>query len=362
MKAVVDQIDLLKSSYHYELPEELIAQRPTQKRDECLLLAYDHGNDALSHEKFHDLLEILPKNTTLVLNESKVIPSRLLLKKASGGKVEVFVLDLMPIDGVVNCLIRSNKAKKLGEKYYLSSDDPENSNPVAEIVEASPEGFKLKFFTDDLETFLNLHGLLPIPPYIRGGLSDEEDREDYQTVFAEKKGSVAAPTAGLHFTESMLEALKEKGIEIIRICLHVGLGTFAPVKSDDLSSHKMHTEIFELSKENFEKIKSATNLVAVGTTSLRVIETLNREEFNDSWKLNGDMIFGETDIFLNTSNPVQHVHGLITNFHLPESTLLMLVASMVGREKILDIYKEAVKKRYRFFSYGDAMFLTGLEN
>lgn len=347
----ITPLDLELSSYDYELPSELIASRPMEKRDESRLLAFDMSSRSITHTKFKQLTDLLPANSTLVLNQSKVFPCRLIGRKSTGGEAEAFVLSLLPKDGNYQVLLKAGGKRKIGDSFHFDS-------LVLHLTEIGAEGtfwVSPNFGHMEFLSFLELKGGIPIPPYIRDGIADEKDREDYQTVFAANSGSVAAPTAGLHFTPELLEQIKTKGHKIAYVTLHVGLGTFRPVKTATITDHQMHSENYSVSKENADLIRASKGrIVAVGTTALRVLES--------SWK-DGDFDFPvegqyrETRIFLHPGIPVHSICGLVTNFHLPQSSLLMLVSAIIGREKVLKLYSEAINERYRFFSYGDAMFI-----
>lgn len=342
--------DLLTSSYHYDLPAELIAQRPAQKRDGCRLLSYDFASKLYKDLLFDQIHSVLPPNSTLVFNHSKVVPSRLFGKKSSGAQVEVLVLDPQAVENKVPCFIRTNGKKRIGDEFEFIG------GLKAKVLEREEQIFWLSFETQNLIQSLESIGRIPIPPYIRDGVSDDQDLSDYQTIYAhaEKKGSIAAPTAGLHFTEELIKSLKQAGHEVANVCLHVGAGTFAPVKTDSILSHHMHTEKFEIEQSEFQKIQKAKKVIAVGTTSLRVLESLfgKTPVFNEA-----GVLLGQTNIFLYPGRPVKSIDGIITNFHLPESTLLMLVSALIGREETLKIYQHAIEKKYQFYSYGDAMFI-----
>lgn len=348
--------DLLLESYDYHLPEELIAQRPVSPRDHSRLLIYDEATDKIYHKLFKDLPEFIDKDTTLVLNNSRVFPCRVLGNKTSGAKVEFFFLALTPIEEHTfqyRCLIKSSSKKNIGDEYLLPS---KRGEAKATLINKEEDGVFIVELSLGLEEFIEETGKVPIPPYIRQGESDQDDLEDYQTVYASTKredtGSVAAPTAGLHFTEKVFSNLEKKGVQKNYVTLHVGLGTFRPVKSEVITEHVMHEENFFVEKDSWENIRKAPKRIAVGTTSLRVLESLwpTKENYRG-----GEML--STDIFLYPGKTVSSIDGLITNFHLPKSTLLMLVSSLIGRQKTLELYSEAVKERYRFFSYGDAMLV-----
>lgn len=342
-------IDLLTESYDYELPEEYIASRPSPGRDSSKLLVYKQSEDQIIHTSFKELHQYLDPENLLVLNDSKVFPCRLFGQKPSGGKVELFLLSLLEKQGLYHCMIRTSGKKNIGDKF-------EFGDLKAEIVTRGSEGdFWVRFnlTAASLLNFLEEQGQIPIPPYIRKGIADEQDLEDYQTVYAKETGSVAAPTAGLHFTPEVFKNLEDKGVDKAFVTLHVGAGTFKPVNAENIQDHKMHEEFFHVTQENLKKLNSKKNIIAVGTTSLRVLEsTFNGEEF-----LGTPDGLSSTDIFLYPGVEVKSIKGLITNFHLPKSTLLMLVSALLGREKTLSLYEEAKKQNYRFFSYGDGMLI-----
>lgn len=344
--------DLLLSSYHFDLPEELIAQRPVDSvnRDQSKLLVYKVKEDQIIHDHFYNLSHYLPCDALVVFNRSKVFASRLIGQKLSGGKVEVFFLaHEKNAQGFFPVLIKTRGKKKLGDEFVFNKNLNVWITHIADdgtfgIDLTLPQGF------NSLLDYLEQEALIPIPPYIRGGMSDEEDKKNYQTIYSKESGSVAAPTAGLHFTPKVFESLKKKGIDDAYVTLHVGLGTFKPVTVDNLADHKMHSEEFFVSKENLDKINANKKIFAVGTTSLRVLESSYGKD------IKADEHY-HTQIFLHPGVEVKSIEGLITNFHLPESTLLMLVSSLIGREKTLEIYKTAIENKYRFFSYGDAMLI-----
>lgn len=343
--------DLQLSSYDYELPPALIAARPMPVRDQSRLLFHDLATQATEHAVFSKIVDFLPAKCTLVLNQSKVFPCRLIGAKPTGGEVEAFVLSLLPRAGLYQVLLRASGKRKVGEVFHFG--------PLhLELVELGEEGtfwVRPNLTSSEFLTLLESQGGIPIPPYIREGLADERDKKDYQTVFAQESGSVAAPTAGLHFTPELLRELRQRGHQIAFVTLHVGLGTFRPVKAATITEHKMHAENFLVDAVNAALIQEGRgNLVAVGTTSLRVLESCWRPDRFD-FPAPGET--RETRIFLHPGINVQSVRGLITNFHLPESSLLMLVSAIAGREKMLALYREAIAQKYRFFSYGDAMFL-----
>lgn len=345
--------DLLLKSYSYHLPDELIAQRPVDPRDSSRLLVFDESSGEIEHARFRDLAKFLPPKATLVLNNSRVFPCRLVAKKITGGKAELFFLSLVNTQKGYHCLIKTTGKKRVGDQFILAGSFGEI---IASINDINEDGVFFLTIDGELTHLIEEVGKVPIPPYIRSGESDEQDLADYQTLYArvdlEGTGSVAAPTAGLHFTKNVFSDLAEKNIYPQYVTLHVGLGTFRPVKAENIMDHKMHEENFFVEEGEWQTIKKSDYRIAVGTTSLRVLESL--------WPAKESYKGGEmkgTDIFLHPGKNVESINALITNFHLPESTLLMLVSALIGREKTLELYNIAVKERYRFFSYGDAMLI-----
>jgi S-adenosylmethionine:tRNA ribosyltransferase-isomerase len=341
--------DLLLSSYHFDLPEELIAQRPAK---ESRLLVYKASTNEVIHDYFKNIGAYLPAETLLVFNRTKVFPSRLLGTKQSGGKAELFLLSTMPQkinnEEIYPALIKTTSSKKIGDQYSFLPD------LKATLKTINNDGtFGVSFNTTDIISFLEAHAKIPIPPYIRNGESDELDRKNYQTTYALEVGSVAAPTAGLHFNDELLAKLDSLNIARAFVTLHVGLGTFKPVKAAE-KDHQMHSENFFFDESNNELINKSRlekkKIFAVGTTSLRVLES----SFEKNLEPN---ITYSTNIFLHPGVEIKSVDGLITNFHLPQSSLLMLVSSMIGRQKALELYDIAIKEHYRFFSYGDGMLV-----
>lgn len=342
--------DLLLHNYDFDLPLELIASRPVPDRHSSKLLVYDEATDIVFHSHYHKIADFLPAASTLVFNRSRVFPCRLIGKKASGGEAEVFVLSLLVEKGIYPTMVRAAGKRKVGDEFFFE-------DLKATLVEVKGDGtFGVTFNCahEDLIDRLETIGKIPIPPYIRGGESDELDKKTYQTVYARETGSVAAPTAGLHFSEELLQNLKDKGHKLASVTLHVGAGTFAPVKSENILEHKMHEEFFNIDQENLKIIQDAKFRIAVGTTSLRTMESCYKDEniqFDPSVGLKG------TSIFLHPGKTAQSIDALITNFHLPKSSLIMLVSSLIGREKVLELYRLAIKEKYRFFSYGDGMLI-----
>lgn len=343
----VNPEDLHLSNYDFELPKDLIADRPVLGRHHSKLLVFNARTNEIIHTSFLEVDKFLPEKSLLVANQSKVFPCRLLGHKVSGGKAEIFILSVVSSNNSYKALVKCRGKKNVGDEFLLPLETRATITAIDDGV------FWLSFSVDDFPSYLEEVGKIPIPPYIRSGESDDKDRSDYQTVFAKNIGSVAAPTAGLHFTQDVFDKLSKKNIERAFVTLHVGLGTFAPVKVDNLTDHVMHTEEYFIDAENLEKLNSKKKIIAVGTTSLRVLESsYNNGHF--------DVAANEryhTNIFLHPGKNVLSIDALITNFHLPKSTLLMLVSSLIGREKTLELYNEAIAKKYRFFSYGDAMLI-----
>ena len=333
--------------FYYDLPKELIAQHPEEKRDHSRLLVLDKESGEMEHKHFYDIIDYLKKGDLLVLNDTKVMPARIYGHR-EGKEEKIEFLLLNRTDDIWECLSKPGKKAKIGSKIIFSD------KLSAEVVDISEDGSRfLKFEYDGIfEEILDELGEMPLPPYITEKL---EDKNRYQTVYAREEGSAAAPTAGLHFTKELLEKLKDKGVEICYITLHVGLGTFRPVKVENVDEHEMHSEFYVMTKEVADKINAAkdreSRVIAVGTTSVRTVESIANEDGRVCEKS------GFTNIFIYPPYKFKCVDALITNFHLPESTLLMLVSSLSSREIILKAYEEAVKERYRFFSFGDAMFI-----
>lgn len=337
------------TDFDYELPEELIAQTPIKKRDESRLMVLNRKNQTIEHKIFRDIIDYLKPGDVLVRNNTKVIPARLYGKKETGANVEFLLLNNIEKD-IWETIVRPGNKLHVGTKVIFG-----DGILVAEILDIMPGGtrkveFKYKGIFNEI---LDEIGLMPLPPYIHENLK-EKDR--YQTVYAKYEGSAAAPTAGLHFTEDLLEKIKQKGIEIANVTLHVGIGTFRPVKEETVEAHKMHSEHFYIKQEDVEKINKAKQekrrVIAVGTTSCRVLESIADEKTGMVKQIEDD-----TQIFIYPGYKFKCIDGLITNFHLPQSTLLMLVSALASKDFIMKAYKEAVKEKYRFFSFGDAMFI-----
>ena len=336
------------SEFDYYLPEELIAQTPIEKSDESRLMVLDKNTGKIEHKVFKDIIDYLEPGDCLVRNNTKVIPARLYGKKETGANVE-FVL-LKNIEGDIwEAMVRPGNKLHVGAKVIFG-----DGLLKAEILESLPDGTrKVKFsYNGIFNEILDQIGLMPLPPYIHESL---KDNDRYQTVYAKFNGSAAAPTAGLHFTEDLLKKIEEKGVDIANVTLHVGIGTFRPVKEENIEDHHMHTEHYYIKQEDADKINKAKQnkkrVIAVGTTSCRTIETIADEKgFVKPCE-------GDTGIYIYPGYKFKCLDALITNFHLPESTLLMLVSALAGRENILNAYNTAVKEKYRFFSFGDATFI-----
>lgn len=334
--------------FNYELPKELIAQTPYDKRDEARLMVLDKENKNIEHKIFRDVLEYLNPGDCLVINDTKVIPARLYGKKDTGANVEFLLLKRLEGDEW-EAMVRPGNKLKVGSRVEFG-----DGLLKAEILEVMPGGNrKVKFeYNGIFNEILDQIGLMPLPPYITETL---KEKDKYQTVYAKYEGSAAAPTAGLHFTEELLEKVKAKGVEIAKVTLHVGIGTFRPVKVETVEEHEMHSEHYYIKAEEAEKINRAKEngkkVIAVGTTSCRVLESVADE--------NGKVkeIEGDTSIFIYPGYKFKCIDNLITNFHLPESTLIMLVSSLAGKDFVMEAYNEAVKEKYKFFSFGDAMII-----
>jgi S-adenosylmethionine:tRNA ribosyltransferase-isomerase len=345
-------MDLLKrSTYFYDLPEELIAQTPSPVRDMSRLLCLGKNDGSVEHKTFHDIIDRLKEGDCLVINDTKVIPARL-FGKAEGREGEIETVLLSRVEGadgeVWKCLTRPGKKTKIGQRVIYSD---ELQGVVTDVLEGGIRVIKFEYVGVFAE-ILDRVGLMPLPPYITEKLAD---KNRYQTVYAKTDGSAAAPTAGLHFTPELLKKAEEKGVEIVRVLLHVGLGTFRPVKEDDLKNHIMHAEYIKVTQEAADRINAVHarggRVIAVGTTSVRTLETATDE--------NGIIhpYEGDTSIFIHPGVKFKCVDAMITNFHLPESTLIMLVCAFAGYENTMNAYNIAVEERYRFFSFGDAMII-----
>lgn len=337
----------LKSDFYYDLPEKLIAQTPADPRDGSRLLVYDRASGVTEHKIFREVIDYLNAGDVLVVNNTRVLPARLYAHTANGGAVELLLLKRLERD-VWEVLVRPGKKCTVGKTLFVSD---ELSLTVEGITPSGERRVRFSY-SGAFEEILERVGNMPLPPYIKEKL---KDKSRYQTVYAQKDGSAAAPTAGLHFTPELLERIKAKGVEVAEVLLHVGLGTFRPVKEDVITDHKMHSEYYEVGERAAAVINRAKSegrrIIAVGTTSVRTLESVADE--------NGFIrpCSGNTEIFIYPPYSFKCVSSLITNFHLPESTLIMLVAAMTGREQILSLYNTAVAEEYRFFSFGDAMMI-----
>lgn len=347
---------MLLSEFDYNLPEELIAQLPADRRENSRMLVLNRDRHSISHKHFYDIVDLIESNSLLVLNNTKVLPARLYGTKDTGAKIEIFLLKQLENDEW-EVLIKPSKRVKSGTLIQVSE---ELSVEVLRRLEEDGEWLvRLIYQGGNILEVLHRNGNIPLPPYIERKLQSEEikklDFERYQTVYAKDEGSVAAPTAGLHFTKEILRKLKEKGVEIAYVTLNVGLGTFRPVKCENVLEHKMHSETFEITQEAADMInkakKDGRKIIAVGTTTVRTLETAYQK-------------FGEikachdhSELFIYPPYEFKVIDNLITNFHLPKSTLLMLVSALAGKEFIFEAYKEAIENRYRFFSYGDCMYI-----
>ena len=346
------------TDYQFDLPEELIARHPEKERTDSRLLHVERGSGTHTHRHFADLTGLLNKGDLLVVNNTCVIPARLIGHKASGGRVEVLILDYQ--EGMLakeqggdfscRCLLKASKRVKPETPIFFGEG-------LSAVVEGFDAGiYHLRFISDgDFDAQLEVHGKMPLPPYIKRD-ADAFDKKSYQTVYAKNRGAVAAPTAGLHFTEAFMAAIKAKGVEIAELTLHVGYGTFEPVRVDDIRDHAIHTEWYEVPETTAAAVNRAKaegrRVIAVGTTSVRTLEFATSKE--------GTLTpgAGACNIFIYPGYTFKCIDAMVTNFHTPESTLLMLVSAFAGRETIFKAYADAVKHRYRFFSYGDAMFIS----
>ena len=344
---------LLKSDFYFDLPEELIAQDPLEDRSSSRLLVLDKNTGDVEHHTFRDILDYLQEGDCLVINNTKVIPARLMgEREGTGASIEVLLLKRKEND-IWETLVKPGKKAKPGTKISFG-----NGLLVGEVIDIVEEGNRLIQFQYEgiFEEILDQLGQMPLPPYITHQL---QDKNRYQTVYAKHDGSAAAPTAGLHFTPELLEQVRAKGVEIAEVTLHVGLGTFRPVKEDNLLNHHMHSEFYNIEQSEADKINKAKaqgkRVISVGTTSTRTLESAADE----TGMLKA--CSGWTEIFIYPGYQFKVIDGLITNFHLPESTLVMLVSALAGREHVLAAYAKAVEERYRFFSFGDAMFIADIK-
>lgn len=351
------------SDYDYELPEQLIAQNPVGDRTRSRLMAMDRKTGEISHCRFHDIVEMLSPSDVLVVNDTRVVPGRLMGRKPTGGKAEVLLIDYA--GGITRkeggryrfeckCLVRASKKPRIGTDVYF------DAGLTGQLLEHHEGGIYTVLFSsaEPFEKALEKQGRMPLPPYIdRTGTPENgtNDKTAYQTVYAAKSGAVAAPTAGLHFTGSLLDAIRAKGIDIQALTLHVSYGTFMPVRDNDIRRHRIHTEHYSVSEQFAERINTAkengSRIVAVGTTSVRTLEYLADEHGRIA---PGS---GSCDLFIYPGYQFKIVDKMITNFHLPKSTLLMLVSAFAGKDAVFDAYRVAINEKYRFYSYGDAMFI-----
>ncbi|MCH5151097.1 MAG: tRNA preQ1(34) S-adenosylmethionine ribosyltransferase-isomerase QueA [Clostridiales bacterium] len=336
------------SDFYYDLPEELIAQHPVEPRDSSRLLIYDRQTKSIAHKHFYDIVDYLQKGDVLVVNNTKVLPARIYgAKEHTGGRIEFLLLKRLDLTHW-EVILKPGRIAKVGAVFCFGDKLKARVDSIGE------DGSRIVEFLYDgvFETILAEIGEMPLPPYIREKL---QDKTRYNTVYSKVDGSAAAPTAGLHFTKELIEKVKAKGVEFVEVLLHVGLGTFRPVKVDDVTQHHMHSEYYAVSQHAAEVINKAKSegrrVICVGTTSVRTLESAADE--NELLR----ECSGDTEIFIYPPYKFKVVDSLITNFHLPESTLIMLVSSLCSREEILDVYKTAVEEKYRFFSFGDAMFI-----
>lgn len=338
------------SDFDYFLPQELIAQNPSRHRESSRLLVLDRALKSAEHRKFYDIINFLRKDDVLVLNDTKVVKARLLGRRATGGKVEVFVL-AQKEGNLASVLIKPLSRLKIGEEVFFEKGFS------CKLVD--PKNKTVEFIGGRVSDIMDKIGLLPLPPYINRRPVDE-DTERYQTVYAKKEGAVAAPTAGLHFAEDLIKKIRQIGVKVVFLTLHVGYGTFSPVRSEDLKNHKMHEEYYSIPEETARIVRSAkkesARVIAVGTTVCRALEDSSKILLSES-ELNGD-ISSYSSLFIRAPFKFNVVDSLVTNFHLPRTTLLMLVCAFAGRDFILSAYNEARERGYRFYSYGDAMLIT----
>ncbi len=343
----MEKVQYKKSDFYYDLPEELIAQTPAMPRDSSRLLVYDSKTKQITDKIFKDVIDYLQAGDVLVVNNTKVIPARVFALTAHGGVVEILLLKRYNLT-TWEVLMRPGKKGKIGAKMKVND---ELSFTVKDITDSGERIIEFEY-DGVFEDILSKVGTMPLPPYIKEKLADQTR---YNTVYSKIDGSAAAPTAGLHFTTELIQKLKEKGVQIAEVLLHVGLGTFRPVSEEIITDHKMHSEFYQVSQESADVINAAKRegrrVIAVGTTSVRTLESVA----NDDGTVRAES--GNTEIFLYPPYQMKCVDGLITNFHLPESTLIMLVSCLTGREEILSVYKYAVGSKYRFFSFGDACLI-----
>ena len=354
IKNSLPETSLRTADFYYDLPQELIAQHPMEKRDTSRLMVLDRAAESITHRHFYDILDYLREGDVLVINDSKVIPARVYghVEGREEALIELLLLRQHELD-TWECLVKPGKRARVGMKLVFGE-----GMLLGEVKDIVEEGNRLIHFTYDKEKYANIYdvlsvvGLMPLPPYITERLTDNSR---YQTVYAREEGSAAAPTAGLHFTPELLTRIREKGVKIAPVMLHVGLGTFRPVKEENITDHVMHTEYFSVPEESAriinERRAAGGRLICVGTTSCRTIESVAREDGTIP------AMSGDTGIFIYPGYKFKAVDALITNFHLPESTLLMLVSAFYNKDRVMEAYETAVAEKYRFFSFGDAMFI-----
>ena len=340
-------------SYNYQLPKELIAQHPAPKRDHSRMLLLQRQSGKISHHNFDEIVSILPDSSCLVINNTKVLPARILGKRKSGARIEALLVDEKR-EGLWTAIVRKGGKIKNGEILEFSK-----GHILAVAQKRLEDGKWLLSFDEGhlLKSRLEKFGLMPLPPYIDrrsvARIQNDKDRERYQTCFAREPGAIAAPTAGLHFTPEIIQKIRDRGIEILEVTLHVGVGTFSSIKVDDIRHHKMHDEYFTVTNQTLLKLKkfqqNKKDIICLGTTSVRVLETLAQKNFQ--------IRSGWTDIFIHSPYKFKMTNGLLTNFHLPKSTLLIMVSAFCGRDFLLSAYKNAIERNYRFFSYGDCMLI-----
>ena len=349
----MSSIDWKLSSYHYKLPESLIAQHPTPRRDQSRMLFLDRSKGTVSHRKFSEIITLLPKNSCLVINNTRVNPVRLPGRRKTGAVIEALLVEEKDVAHWITVLRKAGRIKQ-GERLEFCG------GAICAVASERKHGGEWLLAFEEPESLkerLEKFGLSPLPPYIKRNnasqIQNAKDRERYQTCFASKPGAIAAPTAGLHFTPEILDSISSRGVEIIEVTLHVGLGTFKPIEKEDIREHNMHSEYFSISSNSLSKLqsfkKSRRPIICLGTTSVRVLETLAQNNFENN--------SGWTDLFIYPPYNFSMVQGLFTNFHLPKSTLLIMVSAFYGRKKLLEAYCAAVEEKYRFFSYGDCMLI-----
>lgn len=349
----MEETNLLTSDFDYFLPKELIAQSPLKKRENCLMMRVDKTKETIENKHFFDIIDYLNKDDVLILNDTKVYPARVIAKRQTGAMVEVFFISPYDNNNHWEVLTKNAKRVKLNEILYVSEDFKIKLIEKQSAKENEIPKYIVEVIMDNENIYdtLNKYGSIPLPPYI-SRKANEQDKDDYQTVYANKTGSVAAPTAGLHFTKELLQKIKDKGAKVGSIALNVGLGTFMPVKVENIKEHTMHYESFEIPETTADLINNCKgSVIATGTTVLRCLEA--------TYQKYGKIIAtkDKTNIFIYPPYKIKSIDKLITNFHLPKSTLIMLVSAFLGKDLTFRAYKEAIENKYRFFSYGDCMFI-----